>query len=83
MKGGINQVPIILQYLLLTYELLIQIWQILFVFYLEQRNHILIQNLNFKIVMTPSINSFKNRLDKVLEGPKIILRNYRAIIESL
>jgi hypothetical protein len=33
--------------ILLTYELLIQIWQILFVFYLEQRNHILIQNLNF------------------------------------
>jgi hypothetical protein len=28
-------------------ELLIQIWQILFVFYLEQRNHIMIQNLNF------------------------------------
>jgi hypothetical protein len=38
MKGGITQVPIIQQYLLLTYELLIQIWQILFVFYLEQRN---------------------------------------------
>ena len=36
MKGGITQVPIIQQYLLLTYELLIQIWQILFVFYLEQ-----------------------------------------------
>jgi hypothetical protein len=49
MKGGINQVPIIQQYLLLTYELLIQIWQILFVFYLEQRNHILIQNLNLKL----------------------------------
>jgi hypothetical protein len=38
-------IPIIQQYLLLTYELLIQIWQILFVFYyVEQRNHILIQN---------------------------------------
>jgi hypothetical protein len=36
MKGGITQVPIIQQYLLLTYELLIQIWQILFVFYLEK-----------------------------------------------
>jgi hypothetical protein len=48
MKGGIIQVPITQQYLLLTYELLIQIWQILFVFYLEQRNHILIQNLNFQ-----------------------------------
>ena len=47
MKGEITQVPIIQQYLLLTYVLLIQIWQIVFVFYLEQRNHILIHNLNF------------------------------------
>ena len=69
MKGGINQVPIIQQYLLLTYELLIQIWQILFMFYLEQRNHILIQNLNVTalILQTTHYSDFSNTTEYTLQ----------------